>query len=234
MGGIARNFLGLTPASDPQIKKFSRNDLHIICLYGYPPSHPLEGLTVSEVNGKYEQGNKLLSSIFAYVCMFFPPWYWFFGLVLSQFYDISSLLFPLILSWPSILFPFTLSLFYVLPFSQLNYIPVPTLIKKKETFLIYKEIQNGAVAKSYMTLQLLHDFATAPFWISLYMRKIFFSFYQCTIPLTRLFSLFNVQIAHPLDIYRTCSFLNLYYYLSTILNLLLSSNSFFILFLLST
>ncbi len=27
----------------------------------------------------------------------------------------------------------------------------------------------------------VYDFATAPFWISLYMRKIWFSFYQCTI-----------------------------------------------------
>jgi hypothetical protein len=32
---------------------------------------------------------------------------------------------------------------------------------------------------SYMTLHLIYDFATAPFWISLYMRKILFSFYQC-------------------------------------------------------
>ncbi len=61
---------------------------------------------------------------------------------------------------------------------------------------MYKEIQNGAIAKSYMTNGLLiqymgkylriysyirkpfliYDFATAPFWISLHMRKIWFSF----------------------------------------------------------
>ncbi len=28
---------------------------------------------------------------------------------------------------------------------------------------------------------LIYDFATAPLWISLYMRKIWFSFYQCTV-----------------------------------------------------
>ncbi len=70
---------------------------------------------------------------------------------------------------------------------------------KKETqiFLIYKETQKGSVAKSYMTNGLhkstylvkylrvssdvrkpflIHDFATAPIRISLYMRKISFSF----------------------------------------------------------
>ncbi len=65
----------------------------------------------------------------------------------------------------------------------------------KKIFL-YKEIQKEAVAKSYMTAGLLiqymtkylhissyimkhfliYDFATAPIWISLYMRKILFSF----------------------------------------------------------
>ncbi len=64
--------------------------------------------------------------------------------------------------------------------------------KENQIFPIYKNIQNGAVAKSYMTNGLLgkylrsssyirnpfliYDFATAPLWISLYMRKIFFSF----------------------------------------------------------
>jgi hypothetical protein len=43
--------------------------------------------------------------------------------------------------------------------------------------VIYKEKQKGAVAKSYMTNGLLiYYFATAPIRISLYMRKIFFSF----------------------------------------------------------
>jgi hypothetical protein len=64
--------------------------------------------------------------------------------------------------------------------------------KENQIFLIYKEIQSGAVAKSYMRKGFLiyeemrkyfpylrrplviypYDFATAPFWISLYMRKI--------------------------------------------------------------
>ncbi len=66
--------------------------------------------------------------------------------------------------------------------------------KENKIFLIYKDIQSGAVAKSYMRKGLLiqyeemrkyfpiyeeavsHDFATAPFWISLYMRKIWLSF----------------------------------------------------------
>jgi hypothetical protein len=61
--------------------------------------------------------------------------------------------------------------------------------KENKFFLIYKEIQMGAVAKSYMRkgfriyeemrkyLAIYEeaasyiDFATAPFWISLYMRK---------------------------------------------------------------
>ncbi len=70
-------------------------------------------------------------------------------------------------------------------------------IKKKKNFphTVYKEIQKGAVAKSYMRKGLIYeemrkylviyeesvshiqyDFATAPF---LYMRKIYFLFYQC-------------------------------------------------------
>ena len=62
--------------------------------------------------------------------------------------------------------------------------------KENQIFLIYKEIQSGAVAKSYMRKGFLiyeemrkyfpiyekplvtYDFATAPFGISLYMRKI--------------------------------------------------------------
>jgi hypothetical protein len=74
--------------------------------------------------------------------------------------------------------------------------PICTDKKENQIFLIYREIQSGAVAKSYMTNGLLiygkyfrissrkpfliHDFATAPLWISLYMRNFFF-FYQCAI-----------------------------------------------------
>jgi hypothetical protein len=43
--------------------------------------------------------------------------------------------------------------------------------KEKKIFLIYKEIQSGAVVKSYMTNGLLiYVFATAPIWIFLYSR----------------------------------------------------------------
>ncbi len=76
--------------------------------------------------------------------------------------------------------------------------------KENQNFLIYKEIHNEAVAKSYMTNGLLilymvkylrissytkkpllvYDFVTAPLWISLYMRKIWFPFFnQCTLTL---------------------------------------------------
>jgi len=68
--------------------------------------------------------------------------------------------------------------------------------KENQIFLIYMEILNGAVAKSYMTTAssymvkclrissymyirkpfLMYDFAIAPFWISLCKRKIWFSF----------------------------------------------------------
>ncbi len=68
--------------------------------------------------------------------------------------------------------------------------------KENRIFLIYREIQSGTVAKSYMRKGFLiygemrkyfpimrrplviYDFATAPLWISLHMRKIRFSFYQ--------------------------------------------------------
>ncbi len=67
--------------------------------------------------------------------------------------------------------------------------------KENHIFLIYRKILSGAVAKSYMINGLLiygekyfrissyirkpfliFDFATAPLWISLYKRKILFSF----------------------------------------------------------
>jgi hypothetical protein len=73
------------------------------------------------------------------------------------------------------------------------YSPHYTDKKENKIFLIYKEIQNGAVTKSYMTNGLLmtnylrfssyirkpfliYDFATAPVLISLYMKKISFCF----------------------------------------------------------
>jgi hypothetical protein len=60
--------------------------------------------------------------------------------------------------------------------------------KENQIFLIYKEIQKGLVAKSYMTNGLLifgyifaryliYDFAPDPIWISIYMRKISFFFH---------------------------------------------------------
>ncbi len=66
--------------------------------------------------------------------------------------------------------------------------------KENQSFLIYKEMQSGAVAKSYWLTAssymgkylrissyirkpfLIYDFATAPLYISLYMRKLWFSF----------------------------------------------------------
>ncbi len=59
--------------------------------------------------------------------------------------------------------------------------------KENQIFLIYKDIQNGAVAKSYLTNSLLiykeifahfltYDFATAPLWISLIWGKYDFLF----------------------------------------------------------
>jgi hypothetical protein len=66
---------------------------------------------------------------------------------------------------------------------------------KKKIFLIYKENQLGAAAESYIRngflmyeemrkylviytrrLLVIYDFATAPFWISLYIRNFFLSF----------------------------------------------------------
>ncbi len=78
--------------------------------------------------------------------------------------------------------------------------PQPTLIKKSN-FLAYKEIHNGAVAKSYTWLTassylvkylcissyirkpfLLYDFAIAPLWILLCIKKILFSSLSVHIP----------------------------------------------------
>ncbi len=79
---------------------------------------------------------------------------------------------------------------------------VHTVKKEKKIFLIYKEIQVGAVAKSYMwkgflineemdkylVIQyirrplVIYDLATARFWVSLYMRKILFSFLSVHTP----------------------------------------------------
>ncbi len=115
-------------------------------------------------------GNKLLSSIFAYVCMFFPPWYWFFWpcIITVLRYLLFALPFNFVLAFH--FFPF------LRPFIPLNYIPVPFPIS-----------------------------------------------------LTRLFPLFNVQIAHPLDIYTGPGFLKSLYSLSTFLCLLLFSTYYFIL-----
>ncbi len=81
-------------------------------------------------------------------------------------------------------------------FARYTYFTVPrgyyyTDKKENKSFLICKEIQMGAVAKSYIkkgflmceemrkflviyeeAVRHIYDFATAPFWISLYMRKI--------------------------------------------------------------
>jgi hypothetical protein len=80
--------------------------------------------------------------------------------------------------------------------------------------LIYQEIQNGAVAKSCMWKGLasniwgnaqifphicmmrplvIHDFATASFWITLYMRKISFSFLSVYLHRASFTNLLHVQ-----------------------------------------
>ncbi len=85
--------------------------------------------------------------------------------------------------------------YYVFTYYQgLNTAQLYTDKKENQILLIYKETQSKAVAKSYMKKGFLiyeecanisphmrrplviHDFATAPFWISLCMRKIWFSF----------------------------------------------------------
>jgi len=67
--------------------------------------------------------------------------------------------------------------------------------KEKKIFLIYKEIQSGAVAKSFMRKGFLifpnisqymrrplviYDFATAPLWIPYIWGQFYFIFYQCS------------------------------------------------------
>jgi hypothetical protein len=78
--------------------------------------------------------------------------------------------------------------------------------KENEIFLIYKEIQMGSVAKSYMRNGFLilymrkcanispyrrrplviYDFAIDPFWFPFIWGKFDFLFYQCTLTVTNL------------------------------------------------
>jgi len=51
--------------------------------------------------------------------------------------------------------------------------------KEKQIFLIYREIQSGAVAKSYMTKAC--SYMTKYLRISSYIGKFYFLFYQCTV-----------------------------------------------------
>jgi hypothetical protein len=65
------------------------------------------------------------------------------------------------------------------PFSHISMLKVA--FKIKFPYTVYKEIQSGSVQKSYFPIYeeaafVIYDFATAPFWISFYMRKIWFSF----------------------------------------------------------
>jgi hypothetical protein len=57
------------------------------------------------------------------------------------------------------------------------------LIKKKKNFLIYKEIQSGAVAKSYMTNGLIIQYMGKYLCISAYIRKPFLIYDFATAPL---------------------------------------------------
>ncbi len=69
-----------------------------------------------------------------------------------------------------------------------------TLIKKKIKFSSF--IRKRANISPYMRRPLvIYDFATALFWISLYMRKVWFYFYQCILPSSSLFWDLGVRIS---------------------------------------
>jgi hypothetical protein len=51
-------------------------------------------------------------------------------------------------------------------------------IYMRKGFLIYEEMRKYLVIYEEAVTLVIHDFATAPFWISLYMRKNFFSLFQ--------------------------------------------------------
>ena len=51
----------------------------------------------------------------------------------------------------------------------------------RKGFLIYEEMRKYLVIYEEAVSLIKYDFATAPFWISLYMRKILFSFFQCMV-----------------------------------------------------
>ncbi len=51
----------------------------------------------------------------------------------------------------------------------------------RKGFLIYREMRKYFHILYMRRPLVIYDFATAPLWISLYTRKIWFSFYQCTV-----------------------------------------------------
>ncbi len=55
--------------------------------------------------------------------------------------------------------------------------------KENKIFLIYKEIQKGAVAKSYMTNGLLSSYMTTYLRISSYISKLFLIYDFATAPI---------------------------------------------------
>jgi hypothetical protein len=51
----------------------------------------------------------------------------------------------------------------------------------RKGFLICEEMRKYLVIYETVRALVIYDFATAPFWISLYMRIFFLLFYQCTV-----------------------------------------------------
>jgi hypothetical protein len=94
---------------------------------------------------------------------------------------------------------------------------ISTMIKKKikfssyiksymtKGFLIYEEMRKYFPIHMRRPL-VIYDFATAPFWISFYMRKFDFLFYQCIITcncaVTLLVHLMWGPVQYTLDVYR--------------------------------
>ncbi len=64
-------------------------------------------------------------------------------------------------------------------------------------FLIYEEMRKYFPIYEGRRPLVIHDFATAPFWISLYLRKILFLFYHCTIGAAHIFWSTQLRL-HPI------------------------------------
>ncbi len=67
----------------------------------------------------------------------------------------------------------------------------------RKGFLTYEEMHKYCRIYEGRRPLVINDFATAPFWISLYMRKILFLFYHCTIGAAHIFWSTQLQL-HPI------------------------------------